>query len=237
MKKLSMAVAVAAASAVSPALAASGDASYVALRAGANEPRETAFSTDDVVTATTTVRSRYKTGYSTALAMGRRFDIGRKLNLRAEFELGYSQAEADVHQATVVDRSGPVPRTLSQGRLASAEGDLLMTTGFLNVYGEKALKVFPDTTFLFGGGAGPAHVDFDGFGAGSTGMVMDDDDVTYGFQLSAGWAHHLTEQFALEATYRYQSIQDVALEAEATGADSDHHVDAHHFLAGVRYSF
>ncbi len=65
---------------------------------------------------------------------------------------------------------------------------------------------------------------------------MDDDDITYGFHLSTGWSYELNEQLALEAMYRYQSIEEVELES-ASGATSRIRVDSHNVLAGLRYSF
>ncbi|MGM0450919.1 MAG: outer membrane protein [Pseudomonadota bacterium] len=235
MKKLSMTVAVSMFTVAAPGLAAAQDANYFALRAGVNDTRQTEFSVDDTVTQNTTVSSKYDTGYNTSLALGRTYDSGSDFNVRTEFELGYSAAEVDSHQEKVVDRSNPVPSTVSSTSLTPAEGDLMVTTGFASVYGEKDLEIVPEANFIFGAGAGVAHVDFDGYGVTGT-TVMDDDDVTYGFHLSTGWSYELNEQLALEAMYRYQSIEEVELESESN-ATSRIRVDSHNFLAGMRYSF
>ena len=236
MKKLSMTVAVSALTVAAPGLAAAQDANYLALRAGVNDTRQTEFRTDDTVTQDTTISSKYDTGYSTALAFGRTYDTGSDFNVRTEFELGYSASEVDSHQQEVVDRSNPVPSTVSRTAVTPPEGDLMVTTGFASVYGEKDLEVIPQANFIFGAGGGVAHVDFDGYGRTGDAPVMNDDDITYGFHLSTGWSYEINDQMALEAMYRYQSIEEVELEAE-TGATSRIRVDSHNFLAGLRYSF
>lgn len=235
MKKLSMTVAVSMFTVAAPSLAAAQDANYFALRAGVNDTRQTEFATDDTVTQNTTVSSKYETGYSTALALGRTYDSGSEFNIRTEFELGYSKTEADSHTQTVIDRSNPVPSTASRTSLTPAKGDLMVTTAFASVYGEKALELVPSANFIFGAGGGLAQVNLDQSGAPGA-IKLDDQSTTYGFHLSTGWSYDLNNQVSLEAMYRYQSIEDVDIES-VSGTEDEARVDSHNFLAGVRYSF
>lgn len=235
MKKLSMTVAVSVLTVAAPGLATAQDAHYFAFKAGVNDTRETEFTTDDSATQSTTVSSEYDTGFSTTLALGRTYDTGSGFTLRSEFELGYSQAEADSHVETVTDRSSPVPSTVSQSSLKPAKGDLMVTTAFASVYGEKALDVVPRANFIFGAGGGLAQVNLDQ--SGSPGSIkLDDQSNTYGFHLSTGWSYDLNDQVSLEAMYRYQSIEEVELES-VSGTEDEARVDSHNVLAGVRYSF
>lgn len=235
MKKLSMTVAVSALAVAAPGLAAAQDANYLALRAGVNDTRQTEFRTDDAVANSTRVSSKYDIGYSTALALGRRYEASRGFSVRTEFELGYSKTEADSHTRTVTDRSNPVPSTASKDSLTPAEGDLMMTTGFVSAYGEKALEVIPNARFIFGAGGGLAQVNLDQSGAPGS-IELDDQSTTYGYHLSAGWSYEVTSEIALEAMYRYQSIEDVEIES-TSGTEDETRVDSHSFLAGLRYRF
>lgn len=235
MKKLSMTVAVSLLTVTAPGLAAAQDANYVAVRAGINDTRESVFNTDESAALNTTVSSKYDTGYSASLAIGRLFDVSRKLRLRTEFELGYSETEADSHREVVTDSSSPSPKTVSRRSLSPAEGDLMVTTGFASFYGEKALETIANAHFIVGIGGGLAQVNMDQAGAPGD-IKLDDQATTYGFHLSTGWSYDLNDQVSLEAMYRYQSIEDVDLESVAGNEDSAR-LDSHNFLAGVRYNF
>lgn len=238
MKKLSMAVAVSSIALAAPGLAAADTFNYASFKAGANQVRSNGFQTDPGTgddDQTGQVKTRYDKGFDGTLAFGRHYDIENDFSLRAEFELGYSQAEVRSHTLKVVDRSNPdVPRTVSSDSLSNPDGDLTMVTGFLSLYGEKDLEI-PNTSFIFGAGGGAAQVNFDEY-RGNGALAIDDEDVSYGFHLTTGWAYHLTDTTALEATYRYMSIEDVELESEA-GLSREQRIDSHHFMAGVRVGF
>ncbi|MEQ6886698.1 outer membrane beta-barrel protein [Salicola sp. Rm-C-2C1-2] len=235
MKKLPMTVAVSLLTVTAPGLAAAESGNYVAVRAGINDTRESDFNTDESATRSTTVSSKYDTGYGAALAIGRVLDASRNLGLRTEFELGYSETEADSHREVVTDSSGPSPQTVSRQSLSPAKGDLMVTTAFANFYGETELDAIANAHFLVGVGGGLAQVNLDQAGAPGN-IKLDDQATTYGFHLSTGWSYDLNDQISLEAMYRYQSIEDVDLESVAGNEDSAR-LDSHNFLAGLRYNF
>ena len=236
MKKLSMAVAVTSIALAAPGLATAETFNYASFKAGATQIRNNGFEAD---TGTQNqigrVKTRYDNGYNTSLAFGRQYEVESTLDIRAEFEVGYSQTEVKSHTLTVVDVSNPnVPQTVSSSRLSNPEGDLTMITGFLSLYGEKELDAIPNTSFIFGAGGGGAQVSFDEY-RGDGNPAIDDDDISYGFHLTTGWAYHLTDRTSLEATYRYMSIEEVELENAAGSVRQ--RIDSHHFMAGVRVGF
>ena len=239
MKKLSMAVAATSIALAAPGLVAADTFNYASFKAGATQIRNNGFETDpgtgnaDQVGQ---VKTRYHSGFNGALAFGRQYEVESTFDIRAEFELGLSQAEVKSHTLTVVDKSDPnVPTTVSSTGLPNPDGDLMMLTGFVSLYGEKELEAIPNTSFIFGAGGGAAQVEFSDYSAAGAKQI-DDEDTSYGFHLTTGWAYHLTDTTSLEATYRYMSIEDVDLESEA-GFSESQRIDSHHFMAGVRVGF
>lgn len=237
MKKLSMAVAVSSIALAAPGLAAADTFNYASFKSGVSQIRSNGFTIDaGNADQTGNVKTRYHHGFNTALAVGRQFDIDRRFDIRTDFELGYSKNKAKSHKLSVVDRSDPeVPRTVSESSLPNPRGDLTMITGFLSIYGERGLDVVPNASFLFGVGGGAAQVSFEDYSGGGP-VVIDDDDMSYGFHLTTGWSYYLTDTTALEATYRYMSIEEIELES-VDGISERQRIDSHHFMAGVRVGF
>jgi|GEM_PF-600236 opacity protein-like surface antigen len=237
MRKLSMAVAVSSIALAAPGLAAADTFNYASFKSGVSQIRNNGFTVDaGTANQTGRVETRYHHGFNAALAVGRQYDIDSSLNIRTDVELGYSKNKAKSHKLSVVDRSNPdVPQTVSESSLPNPRGDLTMITGFVSVYGEKELEVIPNASFIFGAGGGGAQVSLEEYSGGGP-IVMDDDDVTYGFHLTTGWSYYLTDTTALEATYRYMSIEEVELESE-DGFSERQRIDSHHFMAGVRVGF
>lgn len=237
MRKLSMAVAVSSIALAAPGLAAADTFNYASIKSGVSQIRNNGFQVDaGTANQTGRIETRYHHGFNAALAVGRQYDIESTFNIRTDFELGYSKSKAKSHNLTVVDRSDPnIPQTVSESSLPNPRGDLTMITGFVSVYGEKDLEVLPNASFIFGAGGGGAQVSFEEYSGGGP-IVMDDEDFSYGFHLTTGWSYHLTETTALEATYRYMSIEEVELESE-DGISERQRIDSHHFMAGVRFGF
>ena len=237
MRKLSMAVAVSTIALAAPGLAAAETFNYASFKAGATQIRNNGFEVEaGNADQTGRVKTRYDNGFNSALAVGRQYDVGRSLDLRAEFEIGYSKTDVKSHTQSVVDQSDPnVPKTVSSTSLPNPDGDLTMITGFLSLYGEKKLEAIPNASFIFGAGGGGARVNLDRYEGGGK-SVVDDGDVSYGFHLTTGWSYYLTDTTALEATYRYMSIEEVELES-VDGSSKSQRIDSHHFMAGVRVGF
>ncbi len=239
MRKLSMAVAVSTMALAAPGLAAADTFNYAAVKGGWTQVTSNHFDTvapadqDDFDTRTDV---RYDDGFNGSLAFGRQYDSGRNFNVRVELELGYQEADVKQHRARVIDRTDPnVPVTDQIDRPEDSDGTFSMAYGFISAYGERDLNLIPDTSFIFGAGGGVIQVTFDDYEADGV-VLIDDDDVTFGFHLTAGWAYHVTDRIALEGTYRYISAEDVGLEAE-DGTSTRQRVESHNIMAGVRVGF
>jgi len=106
--------------------------------------------------------------------------------------------------------------------------------GFYNAMGDFNLTTNTNLTAGFGFGLG--QVTFEQHSARSKGLVMDDDDITYGYQLTAGLSYRLLSALDLELIYRYRAFNDVSLVAE-DGAKSKLSLSSHNALAGFRVRF
>lgn len=217
MKMFSMAAAITSAALLVPGMAAAESFNYAAVKGGITEVRDNHFDQ-----AAGRVNSNYDTGYNVALAMGRQYDQGRNFNLRAEVELGYQEADIDRHRAGGAFQP-------------QSEGEFSMLTGFASVYGDRDMDLLPGAVFIFGAGVGLAQVTFDEYGAGGA-VLMDDDDISYGFHFTTGISYPITDRISLEGTYRYISIEDVKLQAE-DGTSTEQRIESHNFMAGVRFGF
>lgn len=240
MRKLSMAVAVSSIALVAPGMAAADSFNYAAIKGGWTQVTSNHFDTTDWpdnrddFDARTDVR--YDDGFNGSLAFGRQYDSGRDFNVRIELELGYQEADVNQHRVRVTDRRDEnVPETDRIERPEDSDGEFSMAYGFISAYGERDLDLIPNTSFIFGAGGGAIQVVFDDFLADGA-IRMDDDDVTFGFHLTTGWAYHVTDRIALEATYRYISAEDVGMEAE-DGTSTRQRVESHNLMAGLRVGF
>lgn len=156
-------------------------------------------------------------GYNAALAVGAKFG-----NLRAEIEGVYRRNDNDKF-----NQGGT-----SQG----ADGDLSTLTVFLNGYYE--IDIFGVVTPYAGVGVGYGKVSMDLKNLNGT-LVVDDDDTVYSYQLMAGAAINVTENFSLTGEYRYfDTIDDAELTlSNAPGLIENSNIRSHEVRFGIRYWF
>jgi len=248
MKKMSMAMAVSSIALVAPGLAAADAFNYVSAKGGITFPSEAEFNVAPGMNDsfdTGRVNTNFDSGFNFGAAFGRQYNVERDFSVRTELELGYSKAELDSMNLSKIENvslgaSNSVPRTTSVEGLAFADGDLEKVTGFVSIYGEKDLTLVPNTSFIFGTGIGGAQVRFDEFvgrlSADGFRERIDDEAVSWAFHVTAGWSYWLTDRIALEATYRYMSIEDVDMES-VTGLSKDQRIDTQRVNAGIRFGF
>ncbi len=195
---------------------------YVGARAGVVSQRDTDFDIRDLETGKIgTIESSYDDpGYTGSLVVGYGARSKAGWGYRVELEGGYQSAEVDRH-------------TIGKTKVSSREsvGDVNVTYGFVNAYGDIALT--DRIALTAGGGVGAGHVSFDKFGTRSTGTALDDSDTAFGYHLDAGVAYQLTDKVALEALYRYQSFMDVEVRTENGNRDKID-LDNHSILVGAR---
>ena len=239
MKRFYTAAAVTTVARLAPGLAAAQSFNYAAVQGGWTQVRDTHFDIadpQDRADHDARVDQNYGNGYNFAAAFGRQYDQGRDFNTRAEVELGYQEGNVDRHRLRVTDNSGVVPQQVENTRFDRSGGHTEIVTLFASVYGERALRNIDNMNFIFGAGAGVGHVYFNGYSADGS-VLLHDSDVSYAFHLTTGWSYELTDRIALEATYRYMSIEDLSFKAGDGTSTSDQRVDSHSFQAGVRYGF
>ncbi len=154
-------------------------------------------------------------GYNAAFAVGAKFG-----SLRAEVEAVY--------------RNNPNDKFIGAGGPEGADGDLSMLTVFLNGYYE--IDLFGVVTPYAGVGVGYGTISLDLKQLDGT-LVVDDNDTVYSYQLMAGAAFNLTENFSLTAEYRYfDTITDAELTLEGgLGTIENSNIRSQEIRFGIRY--
>jgi len=192
---------------------APADTLYFAVQAGfSTQPTS---DNEDPNDPTNNFELNTQAGYNAAFAVGAKFG-----SLRAEVEAVYRNNPND----KFIEASGPV----------GADGDLSMLTIFLNGYYE--MDIFGVVTPYVGVGVGYGTVSLDLKRLDGT-LVVDDNDTVYSYQLMAGAAFNLTENFSLTAEYRYfDTITDAELTL-AGGVDFVENSDirSQEIRFGIRY--
>lgn len=174
------------------------------------------------------IENEYDTGYVISAMAGYQFvdAISPGLSFRPEIEIGYLAADVDIHNVFVQSTRNP---GLSDG----STGDTSVLFGFVNAFVD--YEVTPGFDIFAGGGVGIGQTSFDGHGVSATGVIMDDDDIGFGYNIGAGVAFEVAEDVIIEGMYRYMSF-DAELEA-VDGTESDVDVDAHTATIGIRFEF
>ena len=164
---------------------------------------------------TTSFELNTQNGVNGALAVGAKFGM-----LRAEVEAVY--------------RYNPNDKFVDGGGAEGADGSLSMMNVFLNGYIE--FDVLGVITPYAGLGLGYGTVSLNLKELDGT-LVVDDDDTVYSYQLMAGAAVNVTENFSLTAEYRYfDTINDAQLNLSG-GLDfvENSDISSHEIRFGIRY--
>lgn len=142
---------------------------------------------------------------------------------RIEAELGYASLNIEDHLVGGVSQTG-------------ANGDTTVFSGMVNAYVDANLGAFRP---FAGVGLGMAQVNFNDHSTTAGGIVMDDDDTNFAWQVSGGVGYDLTDHITLEGLVRYQSIMDVGLTSTAAGGTISSSTDLNTTSAmlGLRYRF
>jgi opacity protein-like surface antigen len=191
---------------------------YIAVRGGAVFTQDTDFEVLGL-----NVENQYdEPGYFISGAVGASM-AGLGLDgFRGELEVGYFQSDIDAHDVEALG--------LFEGD--DAFGETSGIYGLVNVFYD--FKGFGSVTPFLGAGIGAASVEFDGHGVTPVGVVMDDDDVGFAYQLSAGANIALSKEIDLELGYRFLGVTGLELEA-VDGTASDIDVENHVVYGGLRF--
>ncbi|MEM6381236.1 MAG: outer membrane beta-barrel protein [Pseudomonadota bacterium] len=180
--------------------------------------------TDFRIAGPTTVTNQYEDwDLSGSVFAGWQTTLFSGLTGRVEAELGYSDFTVERHVAGGVG-------------LAGSTGDTTALFGAVNAYVDAELGQWRP---FAGIGLGIADVTFDQHGAAGPGIVMDDSDNAFLWQVSGGLGYDLTENLTLEGLVRYQSIMDVELTSTPASGSVGSSTDLSSTSAqvGLRYGF
>ncbi|MEO0384488.1 MAG: outer membrane beta-barrel protein [Pseudomonadota bacterium] len=191
---------------------------YVGVRGGAAWVDDTDFAITGA-TVTNTYEDWNLTGSAFA---GYEMEFFPGFGGRIEAELGYSSFNIEDHLV-----GGAVQ--------AGSDGDTTAFTGMVNAYVDANLGAFRP---FAGVGLGMAQVNFNDHGT-TAGVLMDDDDTKFAWQVAGGVGYDLTSNITLEGMVRYQSIMDVGLTSTAAGGSVSSSTDLNSTqgLLGLRYRF
>ena len=161
----------------------------------------------------------YDTGFLVSGAIGYKFGMPR-----LEAEILYQSNDAD--QLNTVG-----------GTPASVDGDIsslaFMVNGYIDFANESSF-----TPFIIVG-AGVANVEFDDLRYTSSGTkIIDDDDTVFAYQVGAGVAVDISENFILDFKYCYFGTSDPDF-PDATDATNTIETEfaSHNITIGFRYNF
>lgn len=190
---------------------------------GANWVNSTDFDITAPVAAN--VVNSYDTGFVAGGAIG--YDLGSlsgPFGMRLEGEFSYRGNDVESHN---VGGGGA-------NALGAALGETNVIAGMANVLFD--MDTGSPFEFYAGGGVGVANVDFDGHGIDGVGVVMNDDDTVFAWQLIAGVGFEIMPNMILDVQYRYFRADDVSLTA-VSGASSSTDYESNAVVAGIRWSF
>lgn len=195
---------------------------YIGVRGGAAIADDTSFSS--TAPAVGTITNEYEDWNLTGSAFaGYEMEFFPGFGGRIEAELGYASLNIEDH--------------LQAGAsLAGADGDTTVFSGMVNAYVDANLGAFRP---FAGVGLGMAQVNFNDHSTTADGILMDNDDTNFAWQVSGGIGYDLTDRITLEGLVRYQSIMDVELTSTAAGGSLTSSTDLNTTSAmlGMRYRF
>lgn len=192
---------------------AQADTLYFAVQAGfSTQPTS---DNQDAITPANNFELNTQNGVNAALAVGAKFG-----SLRGEIEAVY--------------RHNPNDKFNQGGTPQGADGSLSTAHVFLNGYYE--MDFFGVVTPYVGLGVGYGTVSLNLKQLDGT-VVVDDNDTVYSYQLMAGAAVNVTENFSLTAEYRYfDTISDAELSVSGgLNFVENSNIKSHEIRFGIRY--
>ena len=166
---------------------------------------------------------------------GNNFELNTQNGINAAFAVGakFGSLRAEIE---AVYRHNPNDKFDQGGTPQGADGSLSMTNIFLNGYYE--MDFFGVVNPYFGLGVGYGTVSLNLKELDGT-VVVDDNDTVYSYQLMAGAAVNVTENFSLTAEYRYfDTITDAELNLSGgLNFIENSDIRSHEIRFGIRYWF
>lgn len=205
---------------------------YFGTRNGFGAARDTRF---DIGGGGVNVTNQYELGVYNGLMAGYNFGpVLGGVGLRGELEFGRSQFSIKTH-------------TVNGARVAGVDsfGDLRSFGGFANVFldfnlatlaGLPADSLLARITPYVGGGVGYSQVELRRMGVSATGVIMDDSDGRFAYNLAAGVGISVFDRTTLEIGYRYLAVPDLQFVAR-DGTRTRTSVGANMVTLGMRRQF
>lgn len=181
------------------------------------------------------VSNQYEFGFGNGIVAGYNFgDLMGGVALRGELEFNRSQFSIDTH-------------TVGGTEISSGDsfGELRAYTGFANAFfdidlgamsGSSSDGLLSKVKPFVGGGIGYSQVELRKMGVSSAGVVMNDEDAAFAFNLSAGVGVEIFEKTTLELGYRYMSVADLEFTSN-DGTTSSTDYNSNLFMVGMRRQF
>ena len=219
---------------------------YIGVNGGYSQFRDTRFGYGDE--GGTRVFSQYEGGDTVSVSIGRAFGGNATFNGRTELEFGAQRDRVDsmvfddttneepaIDDEPVIDEeTGEVEQQGSRETVTDVSGQSEAAFGFANAIGDFSLT--SGTSLVGGFGFGLAEVNFDLHSAQGRGVVMDENDITYGYQLIGGLAWQPFSMLDLEVSYRYRSWEDITMRA-TNGVKTQFSMRSHNLIGSLRLRF
>lgn len=225
---------------------AMADSYYIGVTGGYSQFRDAKFATGN--DGGTRVTGNYDGGDTVSLTLGHASEGSSTFNGRAELEFGFQRDtvgsmlfDDTTNEEPAIDDEPVVEEGEDGGsdegsrdRIHDVSGTTDVAYGFYNAMGDFNITSNLNLTAGFGFGLG--KVTFDNHSARGKGLVLDDDDITHAYNLTAGLSYRLLSALDLELAYRFRAFQDVSLVSE-DGIKSKLNLSSHNALAGFRVRF
>lgn len=219
---------------------------YIGVNGGYSQFRDTRFGFGD--DGGTRVFGQYEGGDTASVSIGRASEGSETFNGRAELEFGAQRDRVDSmvfddttneepaidDDPVIDDETGEVEQEGSRETVTDVSGLSEAAFGFANAIGD--FNLTSGTSLVAGFGFGIAEVNFDLHSARGRGVVMDENDITYGYQLIGGLAWQPFSMLDLEVSYRYRSWEDVSMRA-TNGVKTQFPVRSHNLVGSLRLRF
>lgn len=219
---------------------------YIGVNGGYSQFRDTRLAYGD--DGGTRVFGQYDGGETASLSLGWASEGSDTFNGRMELELGFQRDQVDSmvfddttneepaldDEPGINEETGEIEQEGSRETVADVSGHSEASFGFTNAIGDFSLT--GNTALVTGVGFGIGEINFDLHSARGRGVVMDENDITYGYQLMGGLAWQPFSMLDLEVTYRYRSWEDISLRA-TNGVKTTFSMRSHNLIGSVRLRF
>ncbi len=162
-----------------------------------------------------TLTAEFDTGWGLGLVGGYGFDM-----FRLEGELFYKTNSFD--------------KLSVPGDSISVGGDMTAMGLMLNAYYD--FKTGTPFTPYIGAGLGYAQVSIKDLDVPGFGVIADDDDMVFAYQLIAGVGYSVSKAVTLDLTYKYFATADPEFNF-TTSIPFDSEYSSHNVMVGLRYNF